>query len=113
MVLDNLLQLLDQHMEIGGDVIAVDMVLALVKEQKQHSFTLAELVKVANESEDLEVVLAYESDAPEAKLHLWDRRHLNRMLEIKTSRGKAIEMNSHLLQTKPAISTCAQRQSRG
>ena len=90
MVLEYLFQLIDKHLESGADIIEVDQVLQWSKTQKNESLTLSELVKVADQSDDLEIFVAYEANASVSKLHLWDRRHLNRMMEKKETRGTPV-----------------------
>lgn len=90
MVLEYLFQLIDKHLESGADIIEVDQVLQWSKTQENESLTLSELVKVADQSDDLEIFIAYEASASVSKLHLWDRRHLNRMIEKKETRGTPV-----------------------
>ncbi len=90
MVLEYLFQLIDKHLENGADIIDVDQVLQWSKTQKNESLTLSDLIKVVDESDDLEIFVAYEASASVSKLHLWDRRHLNRMLEKKETRGTPV-----------------------
>ena len=89
-VLEYLFQLIDKHLESGADIIEVDQVLQWSKTQENESLTLSELVKVADQSDDLEIFVAYEANASVSKLHLWDRRHLNRMMEKKETRGTPV-----------------------